>query len=226
MARDTHGGWLVPRAAAWLDRTAGAVRLEAVEWYRAVLRAIPGEIGCRLRRRLYGFRGGIGTRVLSDVIIYYPENLVLGRDVGIAAGCQLNAGGGIEIGDSVLIGPGAIIWSQNHGYESPFIKIKDQGFERARVVIGEDVWIGAGSIVLPGVHLAAGTVVAAGSVVTKSTGANTVVGGVPARVLKHRSPGIGTGESDPADPCPSDGAPNGRERQPGLSPARPPDGPY
>src|SRR5262249_49854320 len=101
--------------------------------------------------------------------------------------CQVNARGGIEVGDGVLIGPGAVIWSQNHVTDSPHKAIKDQGYEFSRVLIEDDVWIGAGAIVLPGVRLARGTVVAAGAVVAKSTEHYTVVAGVPARVVKRRS---------------------------------------
>ena len=170
----------------------GNVRSEALEWLRAFLRTIPGEVGCWLRRRLYGFKSGRRTRVLSGVMIYYPSKMVIGSDVGISAYCQFNAGGGIEIGDGVLIGPGSIVWSQNHAYESLDAPIRDQGYTRAKVVIENDVWIGAGSIVLPGVRLAQGTVVAAGSVVTKSSESYTVIAGVPARVLRMRHASAGS----------------------------------
>jgi acetyltransferase-like isoleucine patch superfamily enzyme len=122
------------------------------------------------------------------VIIYYPERLVIGSDVGLSPCCQLNAGGGIEIGDDVLIGPGSVIWSQNHRFNHSGTKIREQGYEPAKVVIEDDVWIGAGAIILPGVCLAKGTVVAAGAVVTRSTEPYTLVAGIPARKLRRRSP--------------------------------------
>ena len=159
---------------------------ELCQWWRALLQCIPGEIGCFARGHLYGFRIGRGTRVLRNVVVYYPRNLSLGANVGIAAGCQFNAGGRITIADNVLIGPGCIIWSQNHRYESPEIPINQQGYEREEVRIDEDVWIGAHAVVLPGVQLGRGTVVAAGAVVTKSTSPNSIVGGVPARVIGRR----------------------------------------
>lgn len=167
-------------------RFARASRAEAVEWRRAFLRSLPGEIGCVLRRTFYGFRAGKSTRVLSQVLIYYPERLTLGDRVGIAAYCQLNAAGGIVIGDGVLIGPGTLVWSLNHCYKIATIPIQDQGYERAEIRIDDDVWIAAGCVILPGVHIARGTVVAAGAVVTRSTEPNSVVAGIPARYISRR----------------------------------------
>lgn len=159
---------------------------EIVEWVRAFLRTIPGETGCVVRRKLYGFRSGPGTRVLSNVVIYHPDKLSMGRGVAITVGCQLNAGGGITIGDNTMIGPGSMIWSQNHRYQDPEVPVAEQGYERAPVVIQENVWVGAGCIILPGVHLARGTVVAAGSIVTKSTEPYSVVAGNVARQVGKR----------------------------------------
>jgi maltose O-acetyltransferase len=167
---------------------------EFVEWWRALLRSIPGETGCYLRARLYGFKCGQRVRVLANVVIYHPRSLVIGNDCDITRGCQLNAGGGIEIGNDVLIGPGTMIWSQNHRYESARVLIRNQDYKRAKVTLGDDVWIGAGSIILPGVHLARGTVVAAGSVVNRSTEPYSVVAGVPAQVIRQRSPEINSAE--------------------------------
>lgn len=165
------------------------VRREATEWFRAFLRAIPGEVGCWARRRFYGFRSGPGTRVLGGVIIYHPRNLVMGRSVGVASHCQINAGGGVEIGDAVLIGPGTMIWSQTHKYNNSDILIINQDYTINKIFIDDDVWIGSGAIILPGVHLARGTVVAAGAVVTKSTEPYTLVAGLPAKILGRRTPG-------------------------------------
>lgn len=169
--------------SSWLQLLAH----EAGEWYLALLRAIPGELGCVLRRNLYGFHAGPQTRVLANVIVYYPRRLCLGRGVGIASGCQLNAAGGIDIGDHVLIGPGCFIWSQNHRFDRDG-PIAPQGYSSKRVTIGRFAWLGAGVIVLPGVNVAEGTVVAAGAVVTRDTQPYTVVAGVPAQVIRRRAP--------------------------------------
>jgi acetyltransferase-like isoleucine patch superfamily enzyme len=160
---------------------------EAVEWFRAFLRAIPGETGCALRNYLYGFKVSAGARVLSHVIIYYPRRLRIGKNTGIAAYCQFHAGAGIHIGCDVLIGPNVMIWSQSHVYDDGTKLIRSQGWKRQPVAIEDDVWVGAGAIILPGVRLARGSVVAAGAVVTESTEPYSVVAGVPARQIKSRA---------------------------------------
>ncbi len=162
---------------------------ETVEWFRAFLRCIPGETGCVVRNRLYGFQCARGVRVLSHVVIYYPGRLSIGSNSGIAAYCQLHAGGGITIGANVLIGPSVMIWSQSHNWRSAATPIRNQGWKRECVTIEDDVWIGAGAIVLPGVQLARGSVIAAGAVVTESTKPYSVVAGIPARQIAERRPG-------------------------------------
>jgi maltose O-acetyltransferase len=170
-----------------LSRFPSALWFEIVEWFRAFLRVIPGEIGCVLRNRLYGFKSNFGVRVLTHSIVYHPHGLTIGRNSAIMAYCQLNAKGKIDIGTDVLIGPGVMIWSQNHRYMNPTVPIRLQDYDWKRVVIESDVWIGAGAIILPGVHLAQGTVVAAGAIVTKPTQPFSVVAGVPARIVGYRS---------------------------------------
>lgn len=155
-------------------------------WFRAFLRGVPGETGCFLRRVFYGFKSASGARVRLNVIIYHPEGLSLGRNSSINDFCKLNAAGGIEIGEYVSIGPGTAIWSVNHKYQSKDLLIREQGYERKKVIIEDDVWIGAHAIILPGVCIAQGTAVAAGSVVTKSTEPYSVVAGVPARLIRRR----------------------------------------
>ena len=160
---------------------------EARAWWAALLRAVPGETGCALRRRLSGLGAcGAGTRILSGVRLYHPGRIRLGARVGIAAGCQLNGAGGLTVGDDCLIGPGAVVWTENHRYADPAVPVAAQGSDPAPVTLGPDCWVAAGAVVLPGVTLGRGTVVAAGAVVTKSTEPYAVVAGVPARVVGRR----------------------------------------
>jgi len=166
-----------------------ALHGEAAEWFRAGLSCIPGRVGCWIRARLYGFRAGRRTCVWNNVIIYHPAKLTLGNNVQIVPGCQINAGGGVEIADNSMIGPGVFIWSQNHAYKRADILICDQGYECLPVKIEEDVWVGAGAIIRPGVRLARGCVIAAGSVVTAATEAYTLYAGVPARPVRKRVAG-------------------------------------
>ncbi len=92
---------------------------------------------------LWFVAGGRWHRVLSRVTIYYPGNLVMGANVGIASNAQLNAGGGIVIEDNVLVGPGAIIWSQNHKFSSTDLPIAEQGYEKAKVTLEKNSWVGS-----------------------------------------------------------------------------------
>lgn len=164
-----------------------AIRREVAEWYRAFLSSLPGEIGCSLRNLLYGYHAKSGVRVLSHVIVYHANGLYIGANSGIAVGCHFNAAGLIHIGKDVRIGPGAVVWSTNHRYSDSTIPVWRQGYENNQVTIEDDVWIGARAIVLPGVTLARGCIVAAGAVVTKSTEPFTVVPGVPARPIGKRT---------------------------------------
>jgi maltose O-acetyltransferase len=171
----------------WLIRKPfAACSAELSQWFRAALSRLPGSTGCCLRYRLYGYHAGSKSRVHQNVVIYHPQKLRLGTNVQIGIACHLNAGGGIDIGDNTLIGPRVSIWSQNHIYASADLPICRQGYEYKPVNIEEDVWIGCGAIILPGVRLRRGCVIGAGAVVTHSTEPFTVYAGVPAQAIKKR----------------------------------------
>lgn len=109
------------------------------------------------------------------------KNTKLGKGVFINAGCQFQDQGGITIGDGTLIGPKTVIATLNHNMNPA----KRANLIPARVHIGKNVWIGANCTILPGVTIGDGAVVAAGAVVNKDVAPRTVVGGVPARVIKE-----------------------------------------
>lgn len=161
---------------------------ECRKWLESLLRVIPGSIGETLRVKFGGFKCGSGCRIVQNVIIYHPKQLTIGDNSAIAANCQLNAGGGISIGSNVLIGPCSLIWSQNHKFSNPSIPIRLQGYERQQVVIEDDVWIAANCVILPGVKIATGCVIAAGAVLTKSTTPYSIWAGVPAKQIGQRLP--------------------------------------
>ena len=163
-----------------------ALKSECLEWYRSFLAAIPGEIGCKARNGLYGYSAERGCRVLRGVTIYHPERLKLGRNVGISPLSQFNAAGGIEIGDDTLIGPGCTLWSVNHRFQDGSVPIRLQGYDAQRIVVGRDCWIAARAIILPGVHIGDGSVVAAGAVVNRTCEPGSILAGVPAKVIGRR----------------------------------------
>lgn len=109
------------------------------------------------------------------------RNIHLGRDAFINAGCKFQDQGGIYLGDRVLVGQNVVLATLNHGMDPS----RRGDLRPAPIRIGDDVWIGANAMVLPGVTIGDGAVVAAGAVVTRDVPAMTVVGGVPARVIKQ-----------------------------------------
>lgn len=126
-------------------------------------------------------------------VVFYPgvwiapgRTLRLGDDVDLAAGVLITTGGGVTIGDRTLVGYRAQLLSANHVVPAGRGRIFDSGHERKPVVIGADAWIGAAAIILPGVTVGEGAVVAAGSVVTRDVPPYTIVAGVPARVVRER----------------------------------------
>ena len=110
----------------------------------------------------------------------YGQNIRVGKNVFINSGCCFQDQGGIEIGDNVLIGQQVVIATLNHDLHPQ----KRANMLPAPVKIGDGVWVGAHATILAGVTVGDGAVIAAGAVVTKDVPANTVVGGVPAKIIK------------------------------------------
>ena len=134
----------------------------------------------------------VGAKVGRDVVIY-PQvwiapgrSLVIGDDVDLALGVLITTSGGVVIGDRTLIGYRTQIISSNHRIPDELGRIFGAGHVDGRVEIGSDVWIGGGAIILPGVSIGDGAVVAAGSVVSRYVEAGAIVGGVPNRLIRMR----------------------------------------
>ena len=92
--------------------------------------------------------------------------------------------GPVCIGNHVNLAQGITVTALNHNFEDASKRIDEQGISTKPVVIGDDVWIGANAVILPGVTIGSHCVVAAGAVVTKDVPDNCVVGGVPAKLIK------------------------------------------
>lgn len=108
------------------------------------------------------------------------KNIHIGKNVFINMGCKFQDQGGIFIGDGALIGHNVMLATLNHA-ESPADR---SSMIPAPIHIGRNVWIGANATVLPGVTIGDGAIVGAGAVVTRDVPENTIVGGVPAKVIR------------------------------------------
>lgn len=109
------------------------------------------------------------------------KNIHLGANVFINSGCKFQDQGGIFIGDRCLIGHNVVLATLNHFLDPA----RRGGMIPSPIRLHDDVWVGSGAIILPGVTVGEGAVIAAGAVVTEDVEARTVVGGVPARLLKR-----------------------------------------
>lgn len=158
----------------------------------------------RMLAPLYQHRGR-GSKIYWSVRMDTPpyRNFQLGKKSVIESYCCINnAVGDVTIGDHTrigihctVIGPvsignnvnlaqGITVTALNHNFEDVTRRIDEQGISTKPVIIGDDVWIGANAVILPGVTIGRHVVVAAGAVVTKDVPDNCIVGGVPAKVIK------------------------------------------
>ena len=115
------------------------------------------------------------------------RNIRLGRNSHINQYCCIWASENsrIVLGDNLLMGPGVKIFSSNHGMR-PDLPMNEQPWTEKDVTVGNDVWLGANAVIVPGVTIGDGAVIAAGAVVTKDVPPRTIAAGVPAKVVKAR----------------------------------------
>lgn len=116
----------------------------------------------------------------------YGGNIELGNDVSINEYSIIYGQGNVKIGNSVLIAAHVSIISENHCFQSRSELIRRQGVSQKGILIGDDVWLGIRSIILDGVHVADGSVIGAGAIVTKDTEPYGIYVGSPARKIGER----------------------------------------
>ena len=127
-----------------------------------------------------------GKNVNVERGAWFGYNIEIGDNSGIGINSLLNTSGGIIIGDNVMMGPDVVIITRNHKHNDATKIMMEQGYEKAPVIIEDDVWIGTRVIILAGVRVGRSSIIGAGAVVTKDIPPFSVVGGNPARVLKKR----------------------------------------
>lgn len=160
---------------------------------RSVLAAIGGEgfgdkkfsvlllLKCFFFQKVLGFNRRVTWPVHWTSKVTHPENILRGtRCPGLAIGCHIDGRNGIKLGENVWVGPRVTIISMNHNIYD-FNKYVKKG----PIVIGDNCWLATNSVILPGVELGKHTVVAAGSIVTRSfPEGDQLLAGVPAKVVK------------------------------------------
>jgi len=142
-----------------------------------------------LKKQLLLFVGAkIGKRVViyPGVWIMPGKKLIIGDEVDLALDVIITTGGGVEIGDRTLIGYRTQIISSNHNIPLYPGRIFNAGHAHKKVRIGSDIWIGANCIILPGITIGEGSIIAAGSIVTKDIPPFSIFGGNPAKLIRKR----------------------------------------
>lgn len=145
---------------------------------------------------VFGNHVTIGRFAMIRPSGYYGREIGEGLEVGdnsnIGAYSYIGCSGKIKIGNGVLMGPRVSLFAENHNFNQLDVPIRDQGVTWDSIIIEDNCWLGSGSIILAGVRVCQGSVVAAGAVVTNDVPPDSIVGGVPARIIGSRVPDDGS----------------------------------
>jgi acetyltransferase-like isoleucine patch superfamily enzyme len=131
--------------------------------------------------------GAFSRVIVSTSLNEIGDKISIGNNVGIGEFAYLGGAGSLEIGDECIIGQYLSCHPENHNYQDTTISIRHQGVTRKGIKIGKNCWIGSKVTILDGVEIGNGSIIAAGSVVTKSFPENSIIGGIPAKLLKTRT---------------------------------------
>jgi acetyltransferase-like isoleucine patch superfamily enzyme len=157
--------------------------------HRKVIFLIKGEKAVNISEKVYiGANTIISVRDHNFPNAYNESFLSIGEKTYIGENNNIRASGGkITIGQNCLISQNVTIVTTNHKIKKG-INIKEQEWSKENnfILINDDVWIGAGSVILPGITIGKGAVIAAGSIVTKDVEENAIVAGNPAKLLRYR----------------------------------------
>jgi acetyltransferase-like isoleucine patch superfamily enzyme len=185
---------------------------ELFSWIESILSSIPGMTGVFVRRNWYYLRFakskniyiGVGCKFVRPSQITFSGTasiverayfnadggkIIIADNVAFNVGVNLNAavGGIIDIGANSLIGPGVMMRTADHVFSDPNSLIRKQGHSPKDIIIEDNCWLGANVIVIGGVRIGKGSVIGAGSIVTKNIPPMSVAVGVPAKIIKSRN---------------------------------------
>ncbi|MDI9338947.1 MAG: acyltransferase [Sediminibacterium sp.] len=131
--------------------------------------------------------GSYSRLIVSASFNDIGEYIKIGNNVGMGEYSYLGGAGGLEIGDECIIGQYLSCHPENHNTGNIQESIRHQGVTRKGIKIGKNCWIGSKVSILDGVEIGDGCIIAAGALVNKTFPPNSVIGGVPARILKQRT---------------------------------------
>ena len=139
-----------------------------------------------------GVEIGAGTLVMHGAVLHVYNfrdlphaGIKIGQDSLIGEYTVIRGQGGVTLGDRVYTSPMTQLIAVNHNFDDPTRPCVEQGITAQGIVVEDDVWLGSGAIITDGVRVGQGAVIAAGAVVTKDVAPHTVVGGVPARLIRQ-----------------------------------------
>lgn len=137
---------------------------------------------------IFGNNSRIGaySKLLSTShLSTYGKGFKIGTDSGMGDYCHIGAAGGVEIGDDVIMGSYISFHSENHNFNDSSKLIREQGVNSKGIKLGNNIWVGAKVTFLDGAIVGDNSIVAAGAVVKGEFPENVIIGGVPAKIIKH-----------------------------------------
>lgn len=182
---------------------------EINEWLETIFSYLPAKTGILIRSLWFRYRwkNPVDVRIAPFCNFHNPNEIKFKDKTSIGIGCFFSAEGGtIEVGKSfscntnchinasiggkillknnILLGPNVVIRTANHNFHQNHKPINQQGHNYADIKIADNVWIGANCVILNDVKIGEGAIIAAGAVVNKDVEPFTIVGGVPAKMIK------------------------------------------
>lgn len=127
---------------------------------------------------------GDNVSIHPNVYLFNIDQITFGNNVSVHPMCYLEGIGELSIGDNVSIAHNSSIMTTNHGWSDTSKPIKYNEQTNSKVIINSDVWVGCGCRILSGVIIGSRSIIAAGAVVVKNVNSNSIVGGIPARLIR------------------------------------------